>query len=461
MPPSSNRKPKTEKRKPAAPEGLPGLPLVAIVGRANVGKSTLFNRLTRSAQALVADIAGVTRDRLYGTVTFDERQFMLVDTGGLVGGGEEEMEAMVRRQAEAGVAEADVILLVMDGKVGPQPGDNEVVEFLRRTAKPVLLAVNKIDHPGREEALPEFYRFGITPLYPISAAHGLGVVGLLEALVESLPPLREAPILEGIRVAVVGRPNVGKSSFINYFLGKERLLVSDLPGTTRDAVDTPLKWEEKDYVLIDTAGLRRPAHVAPGLERQMVLRAIKSLVRAQVAVLMLDAQEGLTQQDSRIAGLIEDQGRGCLILVNKWDLIPKDPQIRKDLLGHISAELEFMAYAPILPVSVKSGYNLKQVFPLIAEIHAQSCRRAGTRELNLLLQEITQKTPPPRFRDRPLKFYYLTQPEILPPTFIAFVNAPQGVPHHYRRYLVKQLRERLEIPYAPVRLFLKGRQRRQ
>jgi len=214
-------------------------------------------------------------------------------------------------------------------------------------------------------------------------------------------------------------------------------------------------------VFIDTAGLRRPAHVAPGLERQMVLRVFKSLARAEVAVLMLDAMEGLTHQDSRIAGLIEDEGRGCLILANKWDLVPKDPQIRKDLLGQIAAGLEFMAYAPVLPVSVKTGYNLKQVFPLINEIHAQSCRRAGTRELNLLLQEIIQKVPPPRFRDRPLKFYYLTQPEILPPTFIAFVNAPQGVPNHYRRYLVKQLRERLEIPYAPVRLFFKDRKRRR
>jgi GTP-binding protein len=455
---SSHRKPKTENRKPAAPERLP---LVAIVGRANVGKSTLFNRLTRSAQALVADIPGVTRDRLYGNVVYDDHRFLLADTGGLVGGGEEEMGEMVRRQAEAAVAEADVILLVMDGKVGPQPGDDEVVEYLRRTAKPLLLAVNKIDHPGREENLPEFYRFGISPLYPISATHGLGVAALLEALAERLPPVQEIPTPPGVRVAVVGRPNVGKSSLINQFLGEERLLVSELPGTTRDAVDTPLKVGDQDYVLIDTAGLRRPAHVAPGLERQMVLRTVKSLARAQVAVLMLDAPEGLTQQDSRIAGLIEDQGRGCLILANKWDLVPKDPRVRQELLGQISTGLEFMAYAPVLPVSVKTGYNLKQIFPLIHEIYAQSCRRAGTRELNVILQEITQRVPPPRFRERPLKFYYLTQPEILPPTFIAFVNTPQGVPHHYRRYLVKQLRERLGIPYAPVRLFLKGRQRRR
>ena len=433
--------------------------LVAIIGRANVGKSTLFNRLTRSSRALVADTPGVTRDRLYCQVTRDEHTFLLADTGGLVGG-EAEMGEMVRRQAEVAVGEADVILLVMDGKEGPQPGDDEVVDFLRRTGKPFLLVINKVDHPGREELVPDFFRFGVSPLYPIAAAHGLGINGLLEGLIPLLAPVEEMPTLPGIPVAVVGRPNVGKSSFINHFLGEERMLVSDQPGTTRDVIDSPLTWDGQEYALIDTAGLRRPSQVVPGLERRMVLKAIKALSRAEVAVLLLDAQEGLTQQDARIAGLIEDEGRGCLILVNKWDLIPKDPQARKKLLGEITDGFEFMAYAPILPVSVKTGYNLSQVFPLIREIHDQSNRRMSTRELNLVLAEITQRTPPPRYRDRPLKFMYLTQAETMPPTFVAFVNHPQGVPSHYRRYMVKQLRERLGIPYAPIRLYLKGRKRR-
>jgi len=435
-------------------------PLVAIIGRANVGKSTLFNRLTRSSQALVADVPGVTRDRHYGSVTWEDHTFLVVDTGGLVGG-EDELGASVRRQAEAAVAEADALLLVMDGKEGPLTADQEVVDYLRRSGKPLLLVVNKIDHPGREVNLPDFYRFGLAPLYPVSATHGLGLTTLLEALVQRLPPPPELTQPEpGIRVAVLGRPNVGKSSFINRFLGEERLLVSEKPGTTRDAIDSPLKWQGTDYVLVDTAGLRRPSQVIPGLERNMVLKAIRALGRAEVAVLLLDAQEGLTGQDLRIAGLIEDQGKGCLVLVNKWDLLTPDtpPQ---ETLARVTGGLEFMAYAPVLPVSVKTGYNLNRVFPLIRDIHAQSGRRLGTGELNQVLKEITQKLPPPRHRGRPVKFRYMTQAEVHPPTFIAFVNYPQGVPDHYRRYLIKQLRARLEIPYTPIRLFLKGRQRRR
>ena len=435
-------------------------PLVAIIGRANVGKSTLFNRLTRSSQALVANIPGVTRDRHYGTLTWDDHHVWLVDTGGLVGG-EEDLAGLVRGQAETAVAEADVILLVVDGREGPQKGDAEVVDYVRRTGKPILLVVNKIDHPGLEAQLPEFYRFGLDPLYPVSATHGLGLGALLEALAAALPAPREpSALIPGIRVAILGRPNVGKSSLINHFLGEERLLVSPAPGTTRDAIDSPLCWDGVDYVLVDTAGLRRPSHVEAGLERQMVLKTIKALSRAEVAVLMLDAVEGLTGQDLRIIGLIEDQTKDCLVLVNKWDLVRHETSKARSILDQVTSGLEFMAYAPVLPVSVITGYNLKRVFPLIAEIHAQSGVRVGTGELNRLLQEITGRVPPPRYRGRPLKFYYLTQPEVHPPTFVAFVNQPQGVPDHYRRYLVKQLREKLKIPYAPVRLFLKGRQAR-
>jgi GTP-binding protein len=450
-----HRKPENENQKPPVP---PGLPLVALIGRANVGKSTLFNRLTRSSKALVADILGVTRDRHYGRLTFDDRTFLLVDTGGLVGG-EDEMGYLVRRQAEEAVAEADLILLVGDGREGPQEDDAQVVDFLRRTGKTVLLAVNKIDHPGREANLADFYRFGLDPVYPVSATHGLGLGALLEAIVAHLPPVPEMPTLAaGIRVAVLGRPNVGKSSFINYFLGEERLLVSEIPGTTRDAIDTPFSLNGVDYVLVDTAGLRRPSQVGrEGLERQMVLKTIKALSRAEVAVLLLDAPEGLTQQDRRIAGLIEDQFKGCLILLNKWDLVPKAEQ--QQLLSRVRDSLEFMAYVPVLPVSVKTGYNLSKVFPLIKDLQDQSGRRASTHELNELLREFTCRVPPPRYRQRPVKFLYLTQAEVHPPTFIAFVNQPAGVPDSYRRFLMKQLRERLGIPHAPVRLFLKGRRR--
>jgi GTP-binding protein len=435
-------------------------PLVAIIGRANVGKSTLFNRLTRSSKALVADMPGVTRDRHYGTFTFDDHIVLLVDTGGLVGG-EEDLSGLVRREAEAAVSEADAILLVVDGRQGPQEGDAEVVDFLRRTAKPVLLVVNKIDHPGLDLQVPEFYRFGMDPLFPVSATHGLGVGTLLAALGEVLPPPQELEsATPGIRVAIVGRPNVGKSSLVNHFLGEERLLVSPIPGTTRDAIDSPFASDGVDYVLVDTAGLRRPSHVERGLERQMVLKTIKALSRAEVVVLMLDAMEGLTGQDLRIIGLIEDQGKGCLVLMNKWDLKRDEPKEAKKLLEKATSGLEFMAYAPVLPVSVSTGYNLRRIFPILQTIHTQSSTRVGTGVLNRLLAEITGRVPPPRYRDRPLKFFYLTQAEVQPPTFIAFVNQPQGVPEHYRRYVVKQLREKLGINYAPVRLILKGRQRR-
>ena len=435
-------------------------PLVAIVGRANVGKSTLFNRLTRSSKALVADLPGVTRDRHYGSFTFDDHTVLLVDTGGLVGG-EEDLSGLVRREAEAAVSEADAILLVMDGRQGPQEGDAEVVDFLRRTAKPVFLVVNKIDHPNLDLQVPEFFRFGMDPLFPVSATHGLGIGTLLAALGEVLPPPQElASVTPGIRVAIVGRPNVGKSSLVNHFLGEERLLVSPIPGTTRDAIDSPFTSDGLDYVLVDTAGLRRPSHVERGLERQMVLKTIKALSRAEVAVLMLDATEGLTGQDLRIIGLIEDQGKGCLVLMNKWDLKRDEPKEAKKLLEKATSGLEFMAYAPVLPVSVSTGYNLRRIFPILQTIHTQSSTRVGTGVLNRLLAEITGRTPPPRYRDRPLKFFYLTQAEVQPPTFIAFVNQPQGVPEHYRRYVVKQLREKLGINYAPVRLILKGRQRR-
>uniref|UniRef100_A0A7V4LCY9 GTPase Der n=1 Tax=Desulfobacca acetoxidans TaxID=60893 RepID=A0A7V4LCY9_9BACT len=441
----------------AAP-AQPPVPLVAIIGRANVGKSTLFNALTRSTQALVADVPGVTRDRHFGRVSWQGHAFLLVDTGGLVGG-EDELGRLVQRQAKAAVAEADAVLLVMDGKTGPHPGDEEVVEYLRTTGKPVFLVVNKIDHAGREESLAEFYRFGLSPLYPVSAAHKLGLERLLEAVVHSLPlPAELPPEAAGIRVAVVGRPNVGKSSFINRVLGEERLIVSDTPGTTRDVIDTPLSFQGRDYVLIDTAGLRRPSHVAPGLEKYMVLKAMRALERCDVALLLLDAREGLTGQDLRIARLISEEYRGCVVGVNKWDLVPSEH--REAALARVREGLDFLAYAPVVPLSVVTGHNVARIFRLIENIHEQMGRRVGTGELNQILKGITERVRPPLFRYRPVKFYYLTQPETHPPTFVAFVNHPEGVSEGYRRFLVKELRRALDLTLTPVRLFLKKRERR-
>jgi GTPase len=432
--------------------------LVAIVGRANVGKSTLFNSLTRSTQALVADVPGVTRDRHFGRVVRDDRAFLLADTGGLVGG-EDDLGPMVQRQAQAAVADADVILLVMDGKVGPQPGDEEVVDYLRATGKPLFLVINKIDHPAREELLAEFYRFGLSPLYPVSAAHKLGLAALLDDVLQDLPQPPELPEeTPGIRVAVVGRPNVGKSSFINRVLGEERLIVSDRPGTTRDVIDAPLTFQGQDYVLVDTAGLRRPSVVAPGLEKYMVLKVFKALERCDLALLLLDAQEGVTAQDLRIANLIAEEGKGCVVGLNKWDLLPAE--VRPAALDQAKQQLDFLAYAPLVSLSVLTGHNLTRVFSLIQDVYQQMGRRVGTGELNQLFARITQRVRPPLFRYRPVKFYYLTQAETHPPTFVVFVNHPEGVPETYRRYLVKELRKGLNLTLAPIRLYLKRRSRR-
>ena len=435
-------------------------PIVAIVGRANVGKSTLFNRLTRSRRALVDNQPGVTRDRNYGTVTWEDHVFTLVDTGGFEWTAEG-LGDQVRGQAELAVSEADAILFMVDGRLAPQVGDAQVAEFLRRSGKPVLLVVNKIDGPRQETGWPEFYVLGLSPIFPISAEHGRGITALLEALVRLLPPHPAVPEADaGIRVAVLGRPNVGKSSFINQFLGEQRLVISPLPGTTRDAIDSHLVVNEQPYVLIDTAGIRRKSRIWEQLEQGMVWQAFRALERAEVALLLLDAREGLTEQDLKIAGQIATAGKTVVISINKWDLVTNQPRRGQRLLDQVKSGLEFMAYAPVLPISVKTGYNLPQVFPLIYESYRQSSMRLGTAELNKVFNDIIASHAPPRYRHRPVKFYYVTQVNILPLTFMVFTNYPQAIVASYRRYLSKQLRVHLSLPWAPIKLILKGRNRR-
>jgi GTPase len=435
--------------------------LVALIGRTNVGKSTLFNRLTRESRALVDDRPGVTRDRLYGSVTRDDHSFLLVDTGGF-GGLEDNLSGQVRRQAEIAATEADLIVFLVDGRQEIQPDDLEAAQFLRRSGKPVILAINKMDGPKQDALLPEFFRFGFTPLYPISAEHGLGLHSLLEAVIEHLP--QESQMSEsypGTRVAVLGRPNVGKSSFINRVLGEDRMLVSDSPGTTRDSIDMPLVWDGNPYVLIDTAGIRRRSRIQENLERGMVWQALRAMQRAEVVLLLLDVQEGLTEQDLRILHLVASAGKGCLIGLNKWDLTEGEVKERKLLLDRLHTSLELMPYAPVLPMSAKTGYQVVKVFPLIDKIYQQFQFRATTGELNRIFSDIVEAHNPPRFRHRRVKFYYVTQADSRPPTFIAFTNIPGAVPESYRRYLINQLRERLGLPYAPIRLYFKGKESRR
>jgi GTP-binding protein len=436
-------------------------PLVALIGRTNVGKSTLFNRFTRESRALVDDRPGVTRDRLYGSVSYDEHSFLLVDTGGF-GGLEDNLSGQVRRQAEMAAGEADIIIFMVDGRQEIQPDDLEVAQFLHRSGKPILLAINKIDGPKQEALLPEFFRFGLTPLYPVSAEHGLGLQTLLEAVISHLPQETEpSEPHAGIRVAVLGRPNVGKSSLINRILGEDRLLVSDTPGTTRDAIDAPLIWDGDPYVLIDTAGIRRRSRVHENLERGMIWQALRAMHRADVIVVLLDVQEGLTEQDLRILNLIAQAGKGCLIGLNKWDLLEGNVKEEKLLLSRLHESLELMSYAPVLPISVLTGYQVAKVFPMINQIYQQLQFRATTGELNRIFADIVSAHNPPRFRHRSVKFYYVTQAETRPPTFVAFANIPGAVPESYRRYLANQLRERLALPYAPIRLHFKGKERRR
>ena len=345
--------------------------LVALLGRTNVGKSTLFNRLTRNSRALVDDRPGITRDRLYGSVTWDDHSFLLIDTGGF-GGTADNLSDQVRRQAELAAAEADLLLFMVDGRQEIQPDDLEVAQFLRRSGKPILLVINKMDGPKQDARLPDFYRFGLTPLYPVSAEHGLGVGSLLEAVIHHLPPeTHTTEAYPGIRVAVLGRPNVGKSSFINRVLGEDRMVVSDSPGTTRDAIDIPLTWNGRPYVIVDTAGIRRRSRVHENLERGMIWQALRAMHHAEVILLLLDVQEGLTEQDLRILHLIAQAGKGCLIGLNKWDLMEGKAKEQTLLLERLQTDLELMPYAPVLPLSVITGYQVPKVFPLIDNISEQ------------------------------------------------------------------------------------------
>jgi GTP-binding protein len=437
------------------------IPIIAIIGRANVGKSTLFNRLSRSRRALVDNLPGVTRDRHYGKISWDDRSFILIDTGGMEWGAGEVGE-QVRQQAEMAIDEADVILFLLDGRQDPLVDDAQVARLLRRSNKPTLTVVNKIDGPGQEMLLGEFYRLGLSPLYPISAEHNHGISAMMEAVIDFLPPApAEMPVEAGVRIAVLGRPNVGKSSLINRVLGEERLVIGPLPGTTRDAIETPVVWDGKNYVLIDTAGIRRQSRIWEKLEKGMVWQSFRALEGAHVAIFLIDAQEGITEQDLKIIGQIFASGKGCLIGINKWDLLAGNTKAASELLDQVKYHLEFMTYTPVLPLSVKTGYHLEQAFHLLDEIYDQTCFRMGTGELNRIFADIVAAHAPPRYRHRLPKFYYVTQADTQPPTFIAFVKYPQAFPDSYRRYLINQLRKRLNIPYAPIKVFFKGKEKQR
>jgi GTP-binding protein len=494
-----------------------GIPVVAIVGRPNVGKSTLFNRFLGQRSAIVEDRARTTRDRLYGDTEWNGRRFVIVDTGGLEVDPDDPIEARVQEQARMAIAEADVILFLVDAITGPTPADLEAARILRRATAPVIVVVNKADNEKRELEAAEFHALGWEETYAISASHGRGTGDLLDAIVWALPPESDAEIARKAReaeaeawagevaagwlepfvvgdpeadeadddadpaaaearrwdaamaadgagepaaIAFIGRPNVGKSSLLNALLGEDRAIVSEIPGTTRDAIDTRLAWGRSEVVLIDTAGIRRRGKVAggPAAERYSTLRALHALTRADVAVLVIDAVEGLTSQDAHVAGYVVEEGKGLVIAVNKWDLVAdKTDRTFDQYIEWIRNEVPFLDFAPIVSISAKTGQRVGRVLEAAVDIWGERRKRISTGELNRVVSAATERTPPPPVRGHRPKLFYATQAAVAPPTFVFFASDASAVHFSYRRYLENRLRDTFGFDGTPIRLVFRDR----
>jgi len=438
-------------------------PIVAIVGRPNVGKSTLFNRVTRSKDALVDDFPGVTRDRHYGNARWNDVEFTLVDTGGFTEG--DDFADEIRFQVHQAIADADVIILLLDGKDGISPFDREIVDILRTIDKPAFYVVNKIDGIEQEVFLSDFYQLGLDTLYPVSAEHRYGVVDLLDDVVDALADVvvefLDDQTPEMIRLAVVGRPNVGKSSLINRILGEKRLLVSDIPGTTRDAIDSVCKMNGRSYLLIDTAGIRRKGKVSKKLEKFSIIKALKSLDRCDVALMVIDAAEGVTDQDISVAGYAFERGCGCILLLNKWDLVEKDSKTVKEYYERLRDHAKFLNFAPAMTISALTGQRVTKIFKQVDDVYDQYARRIATGRLNRFLERAIEKNEPSLHRGKRIKFYYAAQISTKPPTIVCFVNYPQAVHFSYKRYLINQFRKETGLDKTPIRIIFRQREGRK
>ena len=432
-------------------------PIVAIVGRPNVGKSMLFNKLTGKRMAIVEDTPGVTRDRIYGQCEWNGREFTLVDTGGIEPGTENEMLQFMRRQAEIAIETADVIIMVTDVTVGMTAADAEVATMLKRAKKPVVIAVNKCDKIGgvNPEAY-EFYGLGLGDPIEVSAIHGHGTGDLLDACVERFPEEGESEEEDDrIKVAIIGKPNVGKSSLLNQILGMERVIVSNVAGTTRDAIDSNFENAFGKYCFIDTAGMRRKSKVDDAIEKYSNLRTISAIDRADVCLILIDANEGVTEQDTKIAGLAHEAGKASILVVNKWDLVEKDTNTMDKMTDEIRRDLSYMSYAPVLFISAKTGQRVEKLYQLINEVADQSAMRITTGMLNNILEDATARVQPPSDKGRRLKIYYMTQIGVKPPHFVAFCNDARLFHFSYQRYLENQLRAVFGLMGTPIKLTIR------
>ena len=441
---------------PLPPAQGGAIPLVAIIGRPNVGKSTLFNRILGKKTAIVDDVPGVTRDRNYADANYRNRPFRLVDTGGLDPSASEGMLALIKRQSELAIAEADILILLMDGRTGLTPADHEVVRLLRGTTKPLFVAVNKIDTPKVETLVADFYQLGTDQLYPVSAEHGIGVAELLDAIYPLLPVPDEHQEQRTIpRIAVVGRPNVGKSTLVNAVLGEDRVVVSDVPGTTRDSIDSLAVYQDRRYLFTDTAGIRRRGKIDRGIEGYSVARSLRAIGRSDVAVLLLDAEEGVTEQDTKIAGVVIRQGRACMLLVNKWDLREGDAEARRQVEQDLRRRFPFLSWAPVLFAAAVKPESLRQLFPTIDAVFASFSKRIPTGQLNQFLQSILTTHPLPVRKGKPTKITksaFMTQVAVQPPVFALFVGHPDDITPAYLRFLENQLRDVYGFAGTPIRL---------
>ncbi len=432
-------------------------PVVAIVGRPNVGKSTLFNRLAGARKAIVEDVPGVTRDRLYDKSDWAGREFIIIDTGGIRYDDTEDIFASeIKLQAELAIDEADVIVFVVDTRQGITPEDEQVAIMLRKSNKPVILAANKVENFDKQLEYYEFYNLGLGDPIPVSAMHGMNTNDLLDAIIKKFPPLHQYKEDEdATKIAIVGKPNVGKSSLVNAFLGEQRVIVSDVPGTTRDSIDTPFTYQGNKYILIDTAGIRRKSRIKEATERYSVIRSLKSIERADVSLIMLDATEGVTEQDQRIAGYVHEQSKPNIIVVNKWDLVEKDGTTMNKFDEDIREDLKFLAYSPILYISALTKRRIFKILELVDFVAEQHHRRITTAELNRVINEATMLNPLPGGGGKKVKILYTTQVKTAPPTFVFFSNRPDLIHFSYLRYLENVMRQNFGFEGTPIRLLVR------